>query len=375
MRVCHITSRHRWDDVRIYQRACIGLLNKGLEIHLIATFPEQLPEESGVQFHWLKQRNGWGKRILSSREAYKCSLKIEADVFHFHDPDLLPWMLLLSFKGKKVIYDIHENYTERLLGLKFPNLLKLLLFKLWLKFERYCVDEFAGIITTTFSMQDLFSDINTPKIVVSNTPYLSSLGISNMNTDKMPFTIYTSGSHSDKRHCMQTIEALPLILKKIPEARLIFAGTYFPDNYAIKLKSKAKELGVEIRVKTDGMLPYKENLTRTAQMEVGCVFYEDNVNNRVTVPNRLFEYMYAGVAVIGESFNEVKMVIEESNCGCVVNSSDPESIAEGIIRLFSDIPGLRKMQSNARNRIVSTYSYEYELEKMINFYNTLIMSK
>jgi glycosyltransferase involved in cell wall biosynthesis len=327
---------------------------------------------TGVKFHWLKQRQGWKKRILSSREAYKQALDIDADIFHFHDSFLLPWMLLLSFRGRRVIYDVHENYSERILALAFPHCVKRLLTKLWSFFERFCGAKYAGIITTTKSMLSLFEGINIPKISISNAPYLSVLDEINLRVDKRPFTIYTSGTHSDKRNCMQTIEALPFILKRIPAARLIFVGRYFPEDYEYKLKARARELGVENQVEIEGMLPWMENFSRTAQMEVGCVFYEDNVNNRLTIPNRLFEYMYAGVAVIGESFLEVKKVIEESQCGIVINSSDPKSIAEGVISLFSDIPALRKMQSNARKKIISTYAYEYELKKMIDFYKSII---
>jgi len=372
MRICHITSRHDWDDARIYQRACIGLLREGLEVHLIATCPDVKPVQAGVQFHWLKQRQGWSRRIISSGEAFKQALDIDADVFHFHDPDLLPWMLLLSLKGKKVIYDVHENYAERILALKFPNWLKRLLAKLWSIFECFCGAKYAGIITTTQSMQSLFTGIKTPTISVSNTPYLGVLVNTKLIVYKRPFTIYTSGEHSDRRNCMQTIEALPIILKKIPEARLVFVGKFDPEGYDYSLKARAKELGVETSVEIEGMLPYKENFERTAKMEVGCVFYEDNVNNRVTIPNRLFEYMYARVAVIGESFFEVKKVIEESQCGAVVNSSDPKSIADAVINLFDDIPTLRKMQSNGRSKVISTYAYEHELKKMIAFYNSLI---
>ena len=373
MRVCHITCRHPWNDARIYQRACIGLVQEGLEIHLIATFPGIEPVESGVKHHWLKQRHGWRMRLLSSKEAYKLALNINADIFHFHDPDLLPWMVLLSLRGKKVIYDVHENYTERILSLRFPGWINRQLAKVWSILELFCMTKYSGIITTTKSMQNLFSGINIPKVVVSNTPYLAAFVDANLEVVKEPFTIYTSGIHSDKRNCMQTIEALPYILKKIPEARLIFAGTYFPDDFENRLNLKAKELGVEMQVKTEGKYSYKDNFSRMAKMEVGCVFYEDNVNNRVTIPNRLFEYMCAGVAVIGESFFEVKKVIEDSQCGVVVNSSDPQSIADGVILLFSDISALRKMQSNAKSKIISTYAYEHELKKMIAFYNSLMV--
>ena len=172
MRICHITSMHDWDDDRIYQRACIGSLREGLEIHLIATYPAVKSMEVGVKFHWLKQRQGWRRRIFSPIEAYKLALVINADIFHFHDPDLLPWMLLLSYKGKKVIYDVHENYAERILSLKLPNWVKQTLAKFWSIFERFCASRYAAIITTTQSMQSLFADINIPKVSVSNYLYI-----------------------------------------------------------------------------------------------------------------------------------------------------------------------------------------------------------
>ena len=171
---------------------------------------------------------------------------------------------------------------------------------------------------------------------------------------------------------MQTVEALPTIISKIPEVCLVFAGRFSPPGYEMKLKERAIELGVENHLRFESMLPYKINLHRTSQMEAGCVFYEDNVNNKLTIPNRLFEYMYAGAAVIGESFYEIKKVIEESECGVVVNSSDPLSIADGVIRLFSEIPKLREMQSNARKSVISKYSYEHELKKLIYFYKILL---
>ncbi|MBN1183215.1 MAG: glycosyltransferase [Bacteroidales bacterium] len=370
--ICQITSMHQWDSIRIYKKACLGLVRNGIEVHLVTISPDIPPVDIGIKFHWLKQRKGWRRRIFSSREAYRIALKINADIFHFHDPDLLPWMLILSIKGRRVVYDMHENYAEVFHRLNLPVLLKMIMANLWTYFLRFCARRFKGIITVSQSMQSLLSSISTPMIVVRNAPYLLELEDVNINIGKKPFTVYTSGTNSSMRNCMQTIEALPYILRKIPEVRLIFAGEYQPEGFKEELKEKAIELGIDSHVELEGMLPYKENFMRTVQMEVGCVFYEDNVNNRVGIPNRLFEYMYAGVAVIGESFVEVKKVIEDSKCGNVVNSSDSQSIANGVIQLFSDIEKLKKMQSNARNKIISDYSYENELKKMISFYYSLL---
>lgn len=363
---------HDWDDDRIFQRACVGLADKGHEVTLIATDTPEKPH-MGVNFVTIQRRKGLNRRILSSREAYLNALQVDADIYHFHDPDLLPWMYLFAKKGRRVIYDVHENYSERLQDVLKPIVrLSSLAVKVWRSFENTCAKSFNGIITTTKSMQELFRDVNKPILAVSNTPYLISLNDVDLPNQKAPFTIYTSGSHSNKRNCMQTVEALPEILKEFPEVRMIFVGRYLPNGYEQQLLTRSRELGVVEHLELHGMLPWKENFTRTATMEIGCVFYEDNLNNRVTVPNRLFEYMYARVAVIGENFPEVKRVVEGAECGVTVNSADPSSIAKGVIELLRDQKKLREKQLNGRRAVEEKYAFDHELDRMIEFYQLVI---
>jgi glycosyltransferase involved in cell wall biosynthesis len=365
---------HHWDDDRIYQRACVGLAREGHEVYLVATKPDIDIKESIVHFKWISQRKGLQRRWLSSREAMAIARDIEADIYHFHDPDLLPHVGRLRKWRKKavIIYDVHENYDERIMSLKVPKMIKFLFLWIWRKFQLRISNNVHGIVTTTESMFEIFRSISVPTIAVSNMPYLSVLGNSNQILEKTPWTVYTSGTNSSKRNCAQTIRAIPLIKKEIEDIKFIFAGNYKPETYLNDLKVLARELGIEENVEFQGMMSWKENFARTARMEVGCVFYEDNVNNRLTIPNRLFEYMYSGVAVIGEFFPEVKKVIQDSDCGVVVDSSDPESIAQGIIKIFSDYTRLKHYQSNAQRAIIETYSFERELKRLIQFYFTLI---
>ena len=97
MRVIHITSMHEFDDDRIFQRACLGLKNEGIEVGLITQHKKEIPFYfNGVKIHPLKTRQGIKRRIFSSFQAYKIAIKIKADIYHFHDPDLLPFMFFLS---------------------------------------------------------------------------------------------------------------------------------------------------------------------------------------------------------------------------------------------------------------------------------------
>jgi glycosyltransferase involved in cell wall biosynthesis len=120
------------------------------------------------------------------------------------------------------------------------------------------------------------------------------------------------------------------------------------------------------------MLPWLENFNRTASMHIGLVLYEDNPNNRVTIPNRLFEYMISGLAVVGEEFTEVKKVISDANCGYTCNSAEPHDIAKAVIATIEDNRGVLQLGINGKNAILQKYAFEYDLERLIDFYKQLL---
>jgi glycosyltransferase involved in cell wall biosynthesis len=372
MTICHITSMHSYDDDRIFERACRGLVDIGYKVKLIATFKgnETL---SGIEIIGLKKRSGIKRRIFSSFEAYRKARKQKADIYHFHDPDLLPWMLLLSCSGRKVVYDVHENYESRIVKFPMPNFLRNTFRKVYRQIENMIASKLSGVTVVTESMRKLFNRINTPIILTDNVIYKKRLEHINIIFHKnSDYIIYTSGTHSSARNCMQTIDALPLILQQVPGVQMWFVGRYYPDNYKNILWERARELNVHNFVKIEGMLPWEENFIRTATAHIGCVFYQDNLNNRVTLPNRLYEYMYCGVAVLGENFPEVKRVLEHSKAGLCVNSNDKNSIAEKAVYLLKNKDKMIEMGNNGRKAVLENYNFENELLKLDTFYKSII---
>lgn len=110
---------HDWQDDRIYQRACCGLARLGHDVHLIAL--NDTEDESSdfisrnVHVKLLPKRSGIKRRWFGSKDIVTEAIKIDADIFHFHDPDLLPHVNRIKKKcpNASVIYDIHENYAGR----------------------------------------------------------------------------------------------------------------------------------------------------------------------------------------------------------------------------------------------------------------------
>src|SRR5690606_14458953 len=113
--------------------------------------------------------------------------------------------------------------------------------------------------------------------------------------------IYTSGMHSHDRDCLQTVKALPMIVSRYPDTKMQFVGRY-RGNIHEEMEAQAGLDKTTQNLKLEGMVPWEENFHRTSKAFCGCVFYADNPNNRVGIPNRLFEYMYCGIPIVASDF-------------------------------------------------------------------------
>lgn len=371
MRICQITSMHSWDDDRIYQRACLGLAREGNEVHLIATQPNKPPNSRQVKFHWISPRSGWRRRWYSSKEAIEKAIAIKADIYHFHDPDLLPHALRIKKALPKamVVYDIHENYAGRFMSWGLPSFLG----NFFRIYEKSIINKLDGFSVVSSSMLKLFQSVQTPSLIIRNSTDIFSL--KNLNFSSIiPFdvpTIYTSGTNSHARHCLKSVQALKFIENEKLNFQMMFVGRY-AKGIEDELIEQAKNDGTADKLRLEGMLPWKDNFLRTARAFCGCVFYEDNSNNRVGIPNRLFEYMYCGIPVVATGFPELRKIVEESGCGVLVNSEDPQSIADGFIQLLKNPAKASEMGVKGRKAIEEKYGYHIDIRNTIKFYKSLI---
>jgi len=341
-------------------------------VTLIAEHPRG-EEIGGVLIRPLKARKGWRRRLFSSFEAYRAALGTPAEIHHFHDPDLIPWMLLLKAGGRKVVYDIHENYAARFGQWGFPEPFGRLLAAGYGSLERFAVRRFDGIVTVSETMADLYKDSARESVTVRYVVDLPRLEEAVLSFEKPGHpVVYTSGTNSPARNCLQTVGALPAVLQRHPETRLQFAGRYHPAEYDKVLLKRARELGVEEHVQLLGHLPWIENFRRTSEAWIGCVFYEDNPSNRVGIPNRLFEYMYCGVAVLAHDFPELRRIVEETGCGTVVDSSSPDSVAESLVRLLDDPGEVLEMGRRGREAVLAKHNFGADLAGLTSFYGRIL---
>src|SRR5690625_3016175 len=185
MKVCHITSVHSYKDTRITLKECVSLKKAGNEVHLIAPNDYNL-NYKGIFVHGIKKKkqNRIKRIINSTNRYYHKALEIDADIYHFHDPELIPLRKKLIKKGKKVIYDIHEDVPRQIKTKHWiPIIFRKLISKTFEIYENKSVKKFTGIITATPHIQKRFIDKNKNVIDIKNYPILKEFTIKEEKND------------------------------------------------------------------------------------------------------------------------------------------------------------------------------------------------
>ncbi|HWO89568.1 MAG TPA: glycosyltransferase, partial [Gemmatimonadales bacterium] len=111
-RICHVTTVHPWQDTRIFERMCVGLARRGYDVTLVA--PVRRPRSVAcVRLVPTGLRTKVG-RLFGAPALLRRLAALRADVYHFHDPELLPWMAWFRRAHPliRVVYDVHEYYAE-----------------------------------------------------------------------------------------------------------------------------------------------------------------------------------------------------------------------------------------------------------------------
>ena len=357
MRICHITSVHNYNDTRITLKECVSLKEAGNEVHLV-TINEKDLKYKGIYIHGLKRkRQSRIKRIISSsKQFYKKALEIDADIYHFHDPELIPLGKKLIKKGKKVIYDVHEDVPRQIMSKYWiPNNLRTITSKVFEVYENNSVKKFSGIITATPHIKNRFLDKNKHVVDIKNYPILNELFISKkyINPAKENSMIYIGGI-SEKRGLFTMVNAL----NKLSNVQLKLAGTFSNDKEYQKVKKSQKWDKIDF-LGFIGREEIRENLNKS---KVGLVVLHPLASYKDSLPIKMFEYMAAGLPVVASSFPLWEEIIIKNNCGICVNPKSSQEIAEAV-RWIIENP-IKSNEMGKRGRMAIEKEYNWEIESL-----------
>ena len=362
MKICHITTVHQPTDVRIFHKQCCSLQKNGFSVDLIAP---NVKEKSlkGVKLIGLKptSKNRLYRIFKLSKLAYKLALESNADIYHFHDPELLRIGLKLTRKGKKVIYDAHEDLPRQILTKHWinPSLRKIISFLIE-KYENYAASKMSGIIGATSHISNRFSDFNKRSININNYPIITEFQLT--PTISKNNKIVYSGGISKQRGIIEIIKAI-----EDSEINLLLAGKFLDP----KLEKDLKILNGWSNVNYLGFLNRIEIAKIYKKANIGMVTLHPTLNYKDSLPVKMFEYMAAGIPVIASNFDKWKKIIDENNCGITVNPKDPIQIRQAIEYLLNNPIEATKMGANGLKAVKEVYNWNIEEKKLLDLYGNL----
>jgi len=379
-KVCIFTSAHLEYDVRIFKKEIITLLNNGYTVYYL-TNKENLNSNKefiknqeffnhqnlSVTYNSSFNEEHRIKRFIKSLFFF-LNLPRDCSVYHFHDPDLLFTGLVLKVLGKRVIYDVHENYRDTILEKKYlPKYSRKLLSIIISFFETFCGTFFDKIICATPYIEQSFLNANIKRtLVINNYPFKAEFMPLEIDTAIKENIIIYAGGITQPRGVSSLIDSIYLVNQSVP-CKLKLAGEISP----LKFEKELRALKGWKHVEYLGLIKRSELAKELNKAKVGAVLFLPEKNHINAQPNKLFEYMSASIAVIASNFPLWIDIVAKNKCGICVNPQSPEEIAKAVIQIISDDKLSKKMGENGRELIEEKYNWENEEIKLINTYSTL----
>ena len=366
IKVCHITTVHPTFDNRIYHKECKSLLADGYEVHLIvANGKTELVD--GIFIHGVKVNytNRLSRFIKAPFAVVNAALLIQADVYHFHDPEILLACNKLLRYGKKVIYDVHEDLPKQILNKYYiPAFLRYFLSVLVGAYEKMKAKKLSGIITTVPTITNRFLKYNPRVTEVCNYPSLQQMEMPvdwKLKTDSICYI----GGLTQVRGVVELINAM-----ENSNLQLHLAGQFSPAD----LETQCKQLKGWQQVIYHGFVDRNDIQKILGISKIGMVTLYPIPNYDEAYPVKMFEYMSAGIPVICSNIPLWEKIVTENKCGISVDPKDKSAIAKAVSDLLSNESLMKEMGKNGRQAIEQKFNWNNEEEKLTGLYKQILAS-
>jgi glycosyltransferase involved in cell wall biosynthesis len=369
-KVCILTTAHSPFDERIFHKEAKSLQGAGYEVVIVAPCEEE-QVVSGIKISAVPPFSSRLGRIFRLKTIYQTAVQQNADIYHFHDPDLIPVGLLLRLRrGKQVIYDVHEYYGDSLLTRYWlPRPIRRISAMFFDKLEKWAASLFSAVIVVNTHMRDLFTKVNPRVEVLHNYPLESQFKFAKPTKAKQPLVLYLGGINRE-RGLEVILKAMPLVKERFPQMVCELVGPVDTEDLSDDFKDLTGWLqrgNVILR----GKVPYEEVPVILEKSSIALVPLLPTLNYQKAIPVKLLEYMAAGLPVIGADFGYIEQIIRSSNCGTLFEAGNHQELAKRICELIETPEKALYLGQNGWESFHREYTWEMEQGKLLQLYNQL----
>lgn len=361
--IAHLTSRHAITDNRILHCMARTAAAQGYR-SLILGPAERDGAFAAVELKACPVLEGTRRpphpRILA--RLFAGALRSGVRTFHIHDPDFLPVALLLKLCGRRIVYDVHDDYQASFED-RFRNRpwVRRWFPALWWAFEKGAARTFDGVVTADQHLARKFDGCR--PVILRNYPRLDFTPPADAEREPTFNLVYVGGV-SRERGLGVALEALRRLPR--PDLRLHVVGTgREPDLLA--------DLQAEPRVVLHGRVAWTDLHRIYVKSHVGLALYQPRAGF-VTIDHsvKIVEYMAAGLPILCADFPGLKRFVEESGCGWTVAPDDPGAIAAKLEALIADADLRRRMGLAGRRLFEADYNWDRHERDLVALYERVV---
>lgn len=371
MDISHITTVHPRFDTRIFYKECLSLaafFNTTIDLFVLDGLDSIVVQNVRVNSIG-SSHSSRILRILKGNVLALKSLFSKTGVIHFHDPELLFAMFLLSIsKNKKVIFDVHENVSKDILTKDWiPFVVRPIISRTYLFLEKILTKRMSIVIAEDSYLQNYRSKKCHLVHNYADVEKIRSLSLAKHN--KIYDFVYI-GACSINRGILNNILALKKCRELGYDANLLLIG---------RVDAQIERHSIYMQAVKQGWVVAKGRLTAEKAWElasaakVGLSTLLADSNFIESYPTKLFEYMSLPIPTISSDFPLYKSIIEEANCGLCVNPGDIDEIQKAM-QFFLEISDDEYSQicANGLNCVEKNYNWQNEKNTLFKAYADLM---
>lgn len=373
IKVCMLSTYHSPYDGRVFYREAKSLKKAGYDVTVIGHIKSEVRKKTdGVEIIGISKFPDVKSFISLIKTLLIEALKVDADVYHFHEPDSIIIAIYLKlFKRKKIIYDVHEYYKDSLVEMAIQRRIfySFILYFIEPLFIRY-VD---AVITVDDGIKEIYKSINKKVCVLPNFPSKDVFETKDKikGYDNCDIVLYVGGL-AEVRGIFNLIKAVHKVSKTNPRIKLLLLGKS-SKSFENKCRKYVELNNLEQYVEFLGTVPHSYVVKYINVSNIGAVLLLPTPRFKKTpYVVKLFEYMICGKPVLASNLPAMGKIVKESGCGVLVNPTNIDEIADRITYLLNHPEEAKKMGENGRMAVEEKYSWERMEERLLNIYKDIL---